>query len=57
VDASKAYENSLASIIEPMIDENARTGIEPMPARDHRRTVAARGSLIPLAANGLSSGA
>jgi hypothetical protein len=57
VDASKAYERSLASVLEPRIDENARTGIDPMPGRDHRRTVPARGSLIPLAANGLSSGA
>ena len=57
VDASKADENSLGSIIEPMLDENAGTGIDPMPGRDHRRTVPARGSLIPLAANGLSSGA
>lgn len=53
--AAKAYENSLASVIEPRIDENARTGTDPMPGRS--RTVPARGSLDPLAANGLSSGA
>jgi DNA primase len=55
VDASKVYENSLASVIEPQSLGKARTGIEPMPGRS--RTVAARGSLIPLAANGLSPGA
>jgi hypothetical protein len=57
VEVPKAYENSLASVIDPQSLGNARTGIDPLPARDHRRTVPARGSLIPLAANGLSSGA
>ena len=55
VDAPKSYEKSLASVVEPQNLGNARTGIDPMPGRS--RTVPARGSSIPLAANGLSPGA
>jgi DNA primase catalytic core len=51
---TNAYENSLGSVIEPQSPGNARTGIEPKAGRDR---VLACGPLIPLAANGLSSGA
>jgi hypothetical protein len=55
-DAAKAYEKSIESVIEPMIDENARTGIEPTVSRDRSRTppAPARRSLDPLAANAVT---
>jgi DNA primase catalytic core len=51
--ALKAYENSLASVVEPESLGNARTGIEPMVG--HSRTVPARRSLDPLAANAVTA--
>lgn len=59
VDESKAYEKSLASVIEPESLGTARPGIDPMAARDRSPTdiARARRSLNPLAANGLSPGA
>jgi hypothetical protein len=55
--ASKAYENSLVSVIEPRSLGNARTGIEPMVSRDRSRTAPApaRRSLDPLAANAVTA--
>jgi len=57
VGASKAYENSLVSVIEPRSLGNARTGIEPMVSRDRSRTAPApaRRSLDPLAANAVTA--
>ncbi|MCU0972476.1 MAG: CHC2 zinc finger domain-containing protein [Burkholderiales bacterium] len=57
VEASKAYEKSLASVIEPESLGTARPGIEPMVSRDRNRTppAPARRSLDPLAANAVTA--
>lgn len=53
VEASKDYESSLGSVIEPQSLGTARTGIDPMAGRS--RTVPARRSLDPLAANAVTA--
>jgi DNA primase catalytic core len=55
--ASKAYENSPQSDIEPFEPQNALLGPAVAAGRDRSRTDRARRSLDPLAANGLGTGA
>lgn len=55
--STKAYENSPSAAVASFEAQTARTGTDAAAGRDRSRSPRARGSLIPLAANGLNAGA